>query len=583
MAKQSVGPIVRHIDKAILGVTGALLLLAIAQYGVVSPNKIESDGEWLGPAQVDNATREKADALRDRLRRAETPAEPFEDPMNRVSELVDPLAAAGVEGEIPRMLSFPPQVPKVEGSIMTPGKRHDLITVVKLDRPTTQAGRTGAYVNPPETLGNAQNKGKEAASLRDVNWVTVSASFPRQQQEAMADAAGYNPERVNTLFTGVDVERRTLNADGSFSDWQPIKTVAHQVLPPLPEPEVYKVEDGKGFNVSPEDRDEIKEFKNLIAMPESQLTLMRPLFLEREYGDEWYYPRGQFSQEVTEMDAEYSSGDGTCRYPECKTTDVDKDLEFNDLIKDAEAQLDKGKLAQARKLMEQAEKKADDRDQRKVDKLKKKIEIAEQKTPVNPARSASQVLWAHDAAPGSVESGRTYQYRIRPRIYNQYCGTPPLLNNPEDAAKVELVGDWSEPSEPVTVDRDTIFFVRSGNAKKQNCKVDLFKWVAGKWIQKQFTLAVGAPIGEEVKRIKTHRGDDDQVDFSTGATVVDIDYEKPYWPKGRRNNRSKQATKTTALVYVDASGHVFEQTEEFDENSDLYDEYKEIAWDDKRR
>jgi hypothetical protein len=578
MAKQSVGPIVRHIDKAVLGVTGAVLLLAIAQYGVVSPNKIESDGEWLGPAQVDNATREKADALRDRLKRAEVTAEPFEDPMKRVSDLNDPLAAAGVDGEFPRMLEFPPRVPQVKG-IITQTDGHELIKVVKLDRPIAQTGRSGAYVNPPGVIGATTTQSNAEASLRDVNWVTISGSFDRQQQEMLADAAQYNPERVKTLFTGVDLERRTLNADGSFSEWQPIKTVANQTLPPLPAPEVYKVEDGKGFNVSPEDRDEIKDFKNLIATSESQLTLMRPLFLETKYGDEWRYPRGQFDHEVTEMDAEYLSDEKSCRYPECKATDVDTDMDFKDLLEEAEAQMDKGNLAQARKLMEQAEKKADARDQRKVDKLKKAIEIAEQTAPINKARLAKQVLWAHDASPGSVESGRTYQYRMRPRIFNQYSGTPPLLNNPEDAAKVELVGDWSEPSEPITIDRDTIFFVRAGNAKKQECKVDLYKWVAGEWIQKQFTLTVGAPIGEEVKRIKTHRGDDDSVDFSTGATVVDIVYEKPYWKKGRRNSRSKQAIKTTALVYVDASGHVFEQTEEFDENSELYTTYKNIAWD----
>ncbi len=578
MAKQSVGPIVRHIDKAILGITGAVLLLAIAQYGVVSPNKIESDGEWLGPAQVDNATRERADALRDRLRNADVEPEPFEDPMNAVTELVDPLAAAGVNARIPRVLEFPPKVPAVSG-VMSPQDRHDLIKVVALTPPTTQTGRTGTYVNPPGELGGSVSRVRDAASLRDVNWVTVSAVFDRQKQEALAVDAGYNPDRVKTLFTGVDLERRTVNADGSFSDWEPIDAVVGQKLPPVPEPDVYKVEDGKGFNVSPEDRDEVNQFKDLIGEPENQLALMRPLFPPTEYGDEWRYPRGNFEYDVTEMDAEYLSDSTSCRYPECKADDIDNTLDVKELLEAIEVQLDAGNVARAQKLMEEAEKKAEKRDARKIEKLKKQIEIALQAAEAHSARVGKQVLWAHDAAPGSVESGRTYQYRMRPRIYNQYCGTPPLLNEPQDAAKVELVGEWSDPSEPVTIDRDTIFFVRSGNAKKNECKVDLFKWVAGEWIQKQFTLTVGEPIGDIVTRIKTHRGQDDQVDFSTGATVVDIIFDKQYWKKGRR----RQSTKTTALVYVDASGHVFEQTEEFDENSDLYDIYKGVAWDEKGR
>ncbi|MCA9249641.1 MAG: hypothetical protein R3E58_02370 [Phycisphaerae bacterium] len=574
MAKQSVGPIVRHIDKAILGITGAVLLLAIAQYGVVSPNKVESDGEWLGPAQVDNATREMADSLRERLKSADVEPEPFEDPMNKVNELVEPLAAAGVNAEIPRIAEFPPVVPEIPG-VLTRTEGHDLVQVVTLDRPVTQTGRSGTYVNPPGKLGDANTRARNAESLQDVNWVTVSAVFDRHKQQALAVDAGYNPDRVKTLFTGADVERRTVKADGSYSDWEPIKPVINQELPPLPEPEVYKVEDGKGFNVSPEDRDRINHFKDLIAVPQNQLAIMRPLFPETEYGDEWRYPRGQFEYDVTEMDAEYLSDDSTCRYPECKAGEVDKDMDIKDLLKELETQLDKGNLARAQKLLEKAEEKADTRDQRKIEKFKKQLEIALQAAQTSAIPIGKQVLWIHDAAPGSVESGRTYQYRVRPRIYNQYCGTPPLLNNPQDAAKVELVGDWSEPSEPITIDRDTIFFVRSGNEKKKECKVDLYKWVAGQWIAKQFTLTVGEPIGDIVTRIKTHRGPDDQVDFSTGATVVDIVFDKQYWKKGRR----RQTIKTTALVYVDASGHLFEQTEEFDENSELYDAYKAIAWD----
>ncbi len=576
MAKQSVGPFVRHIDKAILGVTGAVLLWAIAQYGVVSPNKIESDGEWLGPAQVDNATRETADSLRNRLRNAEVTVEPYEDPMDRVNKLTDPLAAAGVDGTIPRMLEFPPTVPEFSGTITSVG--HDLVKVVQIDRPMTYAGRSGAYIEPPNTLGTAGGRTKNAASLRDVNWITVAAIFDREQQEARAFDAKYDPERIQTLFTRMDVERRTINADGTTSDWEAIDPVVQQTLPPLPEPEVYEVEDGQGFNVSQDDREDVDAFKTLIAEPRNQLAIMRPLFPDTDYGDPWRYPRG-FEYEVPDMDAEYLEDDGPCRYPECDAGEVDRDMDVKELLEEAETNLEEGNLARARKLAEKAEKKADRRDERKVEKLLKKIELEEQKAPIGKMRVGKQVLWVHDAAPGSVESGRTYQYRVRPNIYNQYCGTPPLLNDAQDAARVELVGDWSEPSEPVTIDRDTIFFVRSGNARKNNCKIDLFKWVAGKWIQKSFTVEPGSPIGDANTRIDTHRAEDDIVDFTTGATVVDIVFDKPYWKKGRR---SRQLTKTTALVYVDASGHLVEQTEEFDENSESYDDYKKNAWDPPR-
>lgn len=582
MAKQSVGPLVRHIDKAVLALTGAVLLLAIAQYGVVSPNKIEADGEMLGPAEVDDATREKADALRSNLKRATIENTPYDNPMTKITGLMDPISATNADREMARAFAFPPMVPEILGSAGGRTDGHDLVKVVQLGQPKINSGRSGATMLPPNTLGEGRRTGGDKNDLRDINWVTVSASFNRLQQEALAESTGYDPKRVKTVFMGTDLERRTQSADGSYSKWTPVKTVVGQTLPALPAPEVYKVEDGEGFNVSEDDRAEIDQFEALITNQANQLVLMRPLFPATKYGEEWRYPRG-FDYEVTEMDAEFLQDGAECRYPECagKLSSDDKNLSFKELLKKAHEELGDGNFKRAKELADQAEKDTDlsKSEEKKLAKLQKSIDIAMEKAGgKSKTRLPTQVLWAHDAAIHSVESGRTYQYRIRARIYNQYCGTPTLLNDPQNAAVVELVGPWSDPSEPITIDRDTIFFVKSGRSKKQDCKVELFKWVAGEWIQRSFTLMVGSPIGEEVSRVKTHRNDRDIVDFGTGATVVDINYSKPYWAKDKRNGRSKKAKPTTALVYVDASGNLYEQLEDFDKSSALYKEYKGIAW-----
>jgi len=41
MAKQLVNPIERHVEKAVLGLTGLALVAVIALYLVTSPNQIE--------------------------------------------------------------------------------------------------------------------------------------------------------------------------------------------------------------------------------------------------------------------------------------------------------------------------------------------------------------------------------------------------------------------------------------------------------------------------------------------------------------------------------------------------------------
>ena len=45
MAKQTVGPIVRHLEKAVLAVAAGAFLYVVATHGVVSPNKVSLDGQ----------------------------------------------------------------------------------------------------------------------------------------------------------------------------------------------------------------------------------------------------------------------------------------------------------------------------------------------------------------------------------------------------------------------------------------------------------------------------------------------------------------------------------------------------------
>ena len=94
MAKQAVGPIVRHVEKAVLGVCAAGFLYVVAMYGVVSPNKVGPEDNKLGPAEVDRRVAAEAEAVCERLRQFNPPAEPYQDPTSALQEVVDPLKLA---------------------------------------------------------------------------------------------------------------------------------------------------------------------------------------------------------------------------------------------------------------------------------------------------------------------------------------------------------------------------------------------------------------------------------------------------------------------------------------------------------
>jgi hypothetical protein len=71
MAKQLVHPIERHVEKAVLGLTGLALLTAIALYGVTSPNQIPLGQEKVSPGTIDSKVAQKAAEVVGRLRAAE--------------------------------------------------------------------------------------------------------------------------------------------------------------------------------------------------------------------------------------------------------------------------------------------------------------------------------------------------------------------------------------------------------------------------------------------------------------------------------------------------------------------------------
>ena len=137
-------------------------------------------------------------------------------------------------------------------------------------------------------------------------------------------------------------------------------------------------------------------------------------------------------------------------------------------------------------------------------------------------------VWFHDV---SVEPGKTYRYRTRVRLWNRYVGRAQALQDPAQAKRSVLVGEWSLPSDPVTASPDTYFFLLGSRRDTQTAIVEVWKWREGAWINKSFAAAVGDVIGG-VRRIRLDTPDGEgertyvQVDFATGAVVIDLRFDE---------------------------------------------------------
>src|SRR5262249_54744051 len=109
----------------------------------------------------------------------------------------------------------------------------------------------------------------------------------------------------------------------------------------------------------------------------------------------------------------------------------------------------------------------------------------------DPDDEGSPAMWVHDDA---VEAGKTYRYRMRVELVNRFVGRVKSIQPVSAAQLTTLAGDWSEPTDPVTVAPSTRFyFAGAVNPPKAGedqavIKVDVFRWLTGKWVSEQFQV-----------------------------------------------------------------------------------------------
>jgi len=161
-------------------------------------------------------------------------------------------------------------------------------------------------------------------------------------------------------------------------------------------------------------------------------------------------------------------------------------------------------------------------------------------------------IWAHD---GTVHPGEIYQYRIRVGFYNPVAGHPKWLVDTDKkyADNAILWTAWDNIEQIVEVPIDVaIFPKRDGKKEDREMRVEVYKWFKGKWYKDEFEVRPGGQIGEVVKSVNnSHDGLD--IDFTTGATVIDIVYGNHYSSKIGSTIKSVECND---LIYQDKNGTI---------------------------
>jgi len=147
-------------------------------------------------------------------------------------------------------------------------------------------------------------------------------------------------------------------------------------------------------------------------------------------------------------------------------------------------------------------------------------------------------------------------------------------------------GEWSQPTADIHIEPDTRFFLTSGSATT-GAKVTVYKWVEGVWVDHRFPVEVGQPIRDSSRKVVRvmDSGEEDRplVEFDTGMTVVDIDYDYSY--RAKKSHRGSftigPQQQTVALVYTDAQGRLQQRILAADRFSEIYKSFGGKVFDPK--
>jgi len=170
------------------------------------------------------------------------------------------------------------------------------------------------------------------------------------------------------------------------------------------------------------------------------------------------------------------------------------------------------------------------------------------------------VAWV-SAYDTSVMPGVTYQYQMRVALRNPVYSLA-RVEDPKVRWAPMLPGEWSQPTQAVTIPPLVQFYFVGVGGDKPN--VELQRWVLGQWIKiPSVQCNLGAPIYFVRREQLRLPGSKDQktkdtveVDLSPQAVLVDVIHNFPYQPEG-----NPRPIRTNVLVCADAAGRLFHRIE----------------------
>ena len=189
------------------------------------------------------------------------------------------------------------------------------------------------------------------------------------------------------------------------------------------------------------------------------------------------------------------------------------------------------------------------------------------------------LVWAHHAG---LAPKHTYRYRVRLKLWNPLYTYDTEFKAPADATKLSIYTPLSLPSDPVRVEKGIDFFVTSSSRTTRALGATVFSVALGQQVSSGFSIREGALIGEGGQQVEVISPIDGKplkvlADFATGATAVELHFDKPILLKGRER-------KTVEVLYLDDDNRLRTcvRAAHLDRDSAQYKRYRQLSDDAKQ-
>ncbi|MGA2915207.1 MAG: hypothetical protein ABSE89_04195 [Sedimentisphaerales bacterium] len=501
------------IDKVVLAIAAIIALIILLIFVIGSPNSVEHNGEKISPGKIDEAVQKDAEELQRKLQ------EKVQDSNSYIPQTSFYLGLVKNSVKITdTKIHFPLPGSSTEPGVES-GRTYQVPKIGQTEKPSIAAVTMAAYV-PIEELTDEVTYDKAETKLEDIDLVTVESSINAKQlyedfHNAFAGKNIPNEHREEQygkpVFAQVELQRKTLLKDGSWSQWIEISRtkISQKKTLQLPaQADDYSTQIALEQFAKTEIRDEVLQppvYDNAIP---AEKWICPPFYNERQK---------KLEKEKEDLKKQLLEAEKSRKLQERaapKRAQPGRTVPTPLMQKSKPATDSTESRAQPQTLTEEQQ--------------YNEIKLSEK---TNPAGLEKLVFWAHD---DTVIPGEKYQYRIRIGVLNPIAGKPWFNEDQKDLQnQIVLFSNYSEsdPNKPIEIPQHLYFFATDSREKEKSKIADktvdikVARYTMGNWITKTFNVKAGDQIGAVIEAAGTKLEkagiQAESIDLSTGNIMVD--------------------------------------------------------------